>query len=136
MQTEIKHSTEKPPVWDELVRRFNPDWKRTAVAYGDTIHSATPLPADVEVHERVHLKQHGYTAEGAAAWWVRYLEDADFRLEQELEAYRAQYQYLKKTVKDRNELARQTLKLARDLANMYGLTINVARALTAIKNNN
>lgn len=133
-QTAVLHSTEKPPVWGELEKRFMPEWKRTAVAYGNTIHAAQlPLPVDVEVHERTHLHQHGYTNDGAAKWWDRYLKDADFRYEQELEAYRDQYRFLCKTVKDRNDLARRTMKLARDLATMYELEINVAQALAAIK---
>lgn len=131
---EIKHSTDQPPVWGTLQERYGVSWNTTVVAYGDTIHSARlPLPADIEVHERVHLKQQGYTQEGAAAWWKKYLDDPKFRYEQELEAYRAQYQFLRKTVKDRNALAQKTHKLARLLSSeMYGSLATFNEALEAI----
>ena len=133
-QQTVQHKTTKPPVWGALAARFNPNWERTAVAYGDTIHAASlPLPVDVEVHERVHLHQHGYTQAGAAEWWERYLNDPQFRYEQELEAYREQYRFLVRTVKDRNELARKLYKIAGDLAGMYGLQISKGEALKAIK---
>lgn len=132
---EVKYSTEQPPVWGALVERFNPNWERTACAYGDTIRAKhLPLPADVDAHERVHLQQQGGTAEGAAAWWEKYLSDPVFRYEQELQAYREQYRFLKKTVKDGNELTRRVYKLAADLNSMYGLQVTQAEALRAIKN--
>lgn len=130
---EVKHSTDHPPVWDELVRRFGVSWERTAVAYGDTIHAAGALPADIEAHERVHLQQQGGSAEGARVWWERYLNDPRFRYEQELQAYREQYRFLAKTVKDRNELARRAHRLATLLSGeMYGSIGTHAEALKAI----
>lgn len=132
-EREAKHSHTKPPVWDELVRRYHVQWKRTAVAYGDTIHAATVLPADVEVHERVHLHQQGYTAEGARVWWERYLNEPKFRYAQELEAYRVQYQFLSKIIKDRNELARRLQVLAELLSgDMYGNIVTLDMALKVI----
>lgn len=131
----IIYSTDKPPVWDALAERFNPEWEHTAVAYGDTIHAKYPLPADIEVHERTHLEQHGFTKEGAKKWWEQYLTDPQFRYEQELEAYRVQYQFLTKTIKDRNELHRRLHTIAGHLASMYGLEITQSEALKAIKNN-
>lgn len=134
MTEDIKHTTDQPPVWGTLQERYGVSWNTTVVAYGDTIHSARlPLPADIEVHERVHLRQHGYTQAGAAEWWKRYLDDPKFRYEQELEAYRAQYQFLRKTVKDRNALTQKTDKLARCLSGtMYGNLATYNEALKAI----
>jgi len=131
--TEVHYSTTPPPVWDELVRRFGVSWERTAVAYGDTIHAANPLPPDVDAHERVHLNQQGYTKSGAEKWWKRYLDDPPFRYAQELEAYRIQYHYLKSHVKDKNELARRAHRLATLLSGeMYGGIGTHAEALKAI----
>lgn len=131
---EIKHTTDQPPVWGTLQERYGVSWDRTVVAYGDTIHSARlPLPADIEVHERVHLRQQGYTQAGAAVWWKKYLDDPQFRYEQELEAYRAQYQFLRKTVKDRNALTQRTHKLAQLLSSpMYGEVVTLSEALKEI----
>lgn len=60
--------------------------------YGDLIYADTDkLPKDVEIHENVHKRQQQKPHE----WWERYNVDLKFRYEQELEAYRAQYKYLK-----------------------------------------
>jgi hypothetical protein len=80
-----------PPNYKEIKARFNPPPK-TVFAYGDTIYSpaGVDLPADLIAHERVHFGQQA-AAGGAEAWWRRYIDDAEFRLTQEVEAYRAQY---------------------------------------------
>lgn len=82
-----------PPNYDELRTRFNPP-PGTVYAYGDTIYaphlSASGLPGHLIVHETVHFGQQR-AAGGPDAWWRRYIDDPAFRLEQELEAYRAQY---------------------------------------------
>jgi hypothetical protein len=60
--------------------------------YGDLVYADTDkLPKDVEIHENVHKRQQQKPHE----WWERYNKDPKFRYEQELEAYRAQYHYLK-----------------------------------------
>lgn len=132
-KVDVKYSTDKPPVWDKLVEQFNPNWERTAVAYGDTIHAKYDLPKDVDVHERIHLRQQGYTKAGAKKWYEKYLKDPTFRYEQELEAYREQYKYLSTTIKDRNELARKAYALATTLSGeMYGALVNRTQALLEI----
>lgn len=126
-------STEKPPVWDALVAHFNPSWERTIVAYADTIYAKHPVPPDIVAHEMIHLKQQGYRKDKAKEWWTRYLKDPQFRYSQEVEAYQEQYRYLKRSVKDRNELARKLHKIAWDLANRYGLEVSLSEALKVIK---
>lgn len=131
----VKYSTDPPPVWDKLVKKFGVKWNRTAVAYGDTIHADKPLAPDIDAHERVHLNQQGYTQRGAAEWFERYLEDPQFRYEQELEAYRIQYRFCADRVKDRNQLARIANRLATLLSGeMYGGIGTHAEALKKIIN--
>jgi len=48
---------------------------------------------DMQVHELIHLRQHGFSYRKAILWWVRYYFDKKFRYSQELEAYRAQYEW-------------------------------------------
>jgi hypothetical protein len=82
-----------PPNYAEIRARFNPP-PGTVFAYGDTIYAphvtAAGLPHHLVVHETVHFGQQR-AAGGPEAWWRRYIDDPKFRLEQELEAYRAQY---------------------------------------------
>lgn len=145
---DVKFSSEKPPVWGELVKAFNPDWDYVLVTYGNTIHfnmsKYDMMPQDLLVHELVHVRQQseyhyaGILAklrgmEGAKGWWKQYLEDPAFRLEQEIEAYRAQYVYIKKVEKDRNAANKHLVRLASDLSGTnYGKIITYQQAMIAI----
>jgi hypothetical protein len=61
--------------------------------YGDTIYfpKGEELPPDLIAHEEVHMGQQA--SMGKDEWWDRYLKDVEFRLSQEVEAYRVQWQY-------------------------------------------
>lgn len=84
-----------PPNWDDIVAHF-PHATRKGVffAYGGTIYSPSRvLPtSDIVVHERVHFRQQGNDPE---AWWDEYILDPAFRLEMEVEAYRAQLSFIR-----------------------------------------
>lgn len=82
-----------PPNYAEIKARFNP-LPNTVFAYGDEIYSPATvnLPPDLIVHEQTHFAQQR-AAGGPDAWWRRYIDDPAFRLEQEIEAYRAQYSF-------------------------------------------
>lgn len=121
-----------PPNFAEVRARFNPP-PGTVFAYGDTIYSphTTTLSADLIAHERVHFRQQA-AAGGPEAWWRRYIADAQFRLEQEVEAYRAQYAMLRDL--PRPERRRQLARICKALASgMYGslVTKEQARNLVA-----
>ena len=101
-----------PPNIAEIIKAF-PEVKGDKLViftYGDTVYAPggkIGITPDIEVHEAVHIKQQkelGFM--GPRRWWKKYLVDPEFRLEQELEAYRAQYKFITKTVKDRNEKLR------------------------------
>lgn len=128
----MEFSTEKPPNWDKLVELYNAEWGPTVVTYGDTIYSAHELSPDLIAHERVHVEQQ--TKMGAEMWWDMFYQSPQFRLEQELEAYRAQYRFLKTQTKNRNLLAQKLAKIATDLSSYrYGNIISYPQALAAIK---
>lgn len=81
-----------PPNADEIWAAFNPP-HGVVIAYGDTIyapHLESELPGHLVIHEETHFAQQRAVG-GPEAWWRRYIDDPQFRLEQELEAYRAQY---------------------------------------------
>lgn len=80
-----------PPNYAAIKARFNPP-ANAVFAYGDAIYSpsSSDLSDDLIAHERTHFAQQR-DAGGPEAWWRLYIEDPRFRLEQELEAYRAQY---------------------------------------------
>ena len=127
----MKYSDQKPPNWDKLVELFKVDWKNTVVTYGDTIHAIRPVTPDLEVHEAVHMKQQ--MATGIAEWWSYYYTDPQFRIAQEIPAYRAQFLFLTRNTADRNLIFKIQDKLARDLAGtQYGKCITYHDAFAMI----
>lgn len=92
----------------KIVKDYPPNFKEIDAAfgirktpgvvftYGDTIYSPhhTMLPNDLVAHEEVHERQQADMG-GPELWWERYLVDPQFRLDQEVEAYRTQLGYAK-----------------------------------------
>ncbi len=117
----------KPPRFEEIqdIFHFDPDY--TLFAWGDRVYNpggkvrADEITSDVVVHERIHLEQQGHDYIKANEWWDKFITDPQFRLDQELEAYRAQYQYLCTIFKDRNKRNQIVTLMAKALASpMYG----------------
>lgn len=95
MDFTLKILRENPPNYEEITKVLTPN-EQTVFTYGDTIY-APHVPEDVELppdliqHELVHVMQQG---KDPAGWWKKYLEDATFRLSEELTAYGAQYRFV------------------------------------------
>ena len=87
----------RPPNFNKIISVFPAGSKsNTIFAYSPFIYvSGKPkLSPALNVHENVHIsRQESYTG-GAEAWWDRYLVDKNFRLEEELLAHCAEYEYL------------------------------------------
>ena len=101
--------------------------------YGDIIYNpcGKPLPRSLMVHEQVHQEQQ---AGDPASWWVRYLRDPEWRLEQELEAHRAEYADFCRSHTDRNFRARYLHDISHRLASpMYGKLITPSAAARLIR---
>ena len=83
---------ELPPNY-EAIKKVLKITKNTIYCYGDIVYnpSGLPIPDDLMAHEEVHSKQQGEY--GIKLWWDRYLDDKEFRLSQEVEAYKAQAKY-------------------------------------------
>lgn len=128
---------ELPParVYKACVKQFGVSFDDGVVwTYGDTIHTKYPInDGSLIEHECTHIKQQKKI--GVIEWWDKYLEDEEFRFTQELEAYQAQWKWIKKNVKGRNDQFKMLTKIARDLSGtMYGNLITYQEALTKIKN--
>ena len=132
--TEYKHSTQPPPNWSKLEKEFGVSFENVAVTYGDTVHSKYQLLPDVGPHEAVHVRQQLAYPGGPEAWWDRYMNDIPFRLDQEMQAYRVQYQWIQKNVKDRERRARRVHEILLDLSGeMYGRMLTYSEASAEIK---
>ncbi len=86
---------EYPPNWTEI-KQVLPVQVPTFFCYGDTIYSphVKEVPEDIIYHEAVHANQQRQYP-SPDIWWTKYLYDKNFRKNQELEAYSAQYLWLK-----------------------------------------
>ena len=129
-----------PPNIAEIIKVF-PEVKGDKMvifAYGDTIYAPggkEGISPDREVHEKVHEKQQKELGwHGPRRWWKKYLEDPEFRLDQELEAYRAQYAFVKQHQKDRNKLHKFLMEISGHLAHpMYGNLVTKEQARELIE---
>lgn len=129
---EIKTSKEIPEIYHRLKTVFDIDWNDgVIIANGDTVHCKYEISPAKLVHESVHLKQQKKI--GLSNWWEMYITMDSFRLEQEAEAYRKEYDFLKKNIKDREYAYRLKRELARQLASkQYGGIINFNDAITLL----
>ena len=128
----MKISHEKPTIYEKLKEVFNVDWdKGITIAYGDTVYSKFPLPPDLKVHEQIHLDQQ--KALGVEEWWKQYIESREFRLSQETPAYKAQVDFIRKNVNDRNARFAMIDKLARDMSTLYGDMVTYSEAKELLK---
>lgn len=106
---------------------------REIFAWDGTIYnpSGGPVGAPLIAHERVHFKQQNGDPE---AWWERYLDDVEFRLEQEIESHRAEYREFCKTVRQREKRVRFLSEIALRLSGpLYGGKITHREAMRRIK---
>lgn len=93
------------------------------VSMGDRIYTLAPLRQDLLVHEREHLAAQKKSFLFAHLWWMAYMAMPNFRFNEELGAYRAQWKWVDANVRgaDRSKLLTE---MANNLAGPYygGLT--------------
>ena len=127
----------QPPrgIFEKCQKKWGISFDNVIFAVGDTIHTKNPIGEDLLTHEKVHLRQQSQYVGGWQSWWDRYLIDDKFRLEQEIEAYTAQYNYVKTTIKDRNKLNKYlVINIVKPLSGtMYGNMISERDAIMIIK---
>lgn len=126
-----------PPNIDRIEQTF-PEVRKWPVVYcyGDTIFNPdakVPVPKHLQVHEEVHSRQQEEYDGGPEAWWIEYLKNPLFRIEQEVPAYAAQVAYIHQDTGGRKtEQALQTY--ARALSGpIYGRAISYFSAKQRIK---
>lgn len=126
---------EWPPNIDTIAS-FLPNARNpgTIFAYGEDVYNpfAVPLPYALQAHESIH--QARQLDVGVTHWWNRYLNEPDFRYNEELLAHIAEYMTQCPPGSLRN-LRRLVLKAtARRLAApLYGYTVSLEKAEADIK---
>lgn len=73
-------------MFDEIDAKFKIAGRPIIFAWGDTIYNPenTAIPPQLLAHEGVHGQRQGGAVE---AWWRRYIEDPQFRFDEELPAH-------------------------------------------------
>ncbi len=131
----MKIVNERPPIWNEVVEMIGAIPQHAVFAWGDTIYNPEGmiLPDFIIAHEEVHSKQQEKYG-GPEAWWSRYLDDVYFRVSQEVEAYRRQYDVMCETHRDRNVQYKILRDVARSLSGpLYGNSITHSKAMEMIR---
>lgn len=126
----IEFSNEIPPIYHKLKDQFGVSWNEgIIIANYPKIHCKFDIPPEKLVHEKVHLDRQMKI--GLDLWWELYLGKESYRLEEEVLAYQAEYQFLKRYIKDRELLYSLVREMAAHLSGqMYG---NILTATEAIK---
>ena len=116
----MKIKTRYPPNINKIRERFGEIPNSVVFTYGDILYApkGKNIPKNLRVHEKVHMKQQGDDPEG---WWDKYLTDVDFRLEQEVEAYKKQFGFYRSTCKIKSRIPLFLNRIAKDLSgSIYG----------------
>lgn len=123
----IKLKAAYPPNFGRIVKAIGRPPETAIYAWGDTIYIPSGqgnLPHHLIAHERVHFRQQEAIG-GPKVWWDRYLVDVQFRLDQEVEAYRAQLASVQGAVR-----SKLMPVVARHLSSpMYGSIISFGEAI-------
>lgn len=116
-----------PPNIQAIAQEFKitPD---TVFAYGDTLYNplGLPIPQDLMIHEETHEKQQ--QALGVEQWWTMYLDRPNFRLQQEVEAYQNQYEFIKTVLNRKGRIAALNRFAEQLSSDLYGKIINKKKA--------
>lgn len=126
---------ERPPNWDKIIEVFPQVETMTHGVYfswHDRIYNpfGTKIPKVLVAHEEAHAERH---KGDSLTWWEWYLNNKDFRLEEEIAAHRVEYQWYAKRhhdfAKRRNYLAMISKRLSGPL---YGNLCTLAEAANEI----
>lgn len=128
----IKTSHKKPPIYEKCREFSGVNWDQgMVITYGDTIYCKDDLRDDIIAHEAVHIRQQTVDMD-KDVWWDRFFADPVFRLEQEVEAYRAQIVWARDnwTRQQRRELYRWIIKI---MVNNYSGMCTEQEAIEKLK---
>lgn len=131
MYKEQKYTIVKPntefPLYTEYEKYFKLN-EGTIFAFDNKIYTTNDLPEDYIEHEKVHLRQQNNI--GCDNWVALYMRNKEFRLKQELEAYR----YQLSVIKDKNKRSKAKTEFAKILSSeMYGNMVTEEEAKELLK---
>ena len=124
-----------PPMYDQIAKAFGlrPD-ARVVFSWGDRIYNpmADTLAPEIVAHEGAHGSRQG-DGQQVIDWWKRYVDSPPFRLNEEVMAHRAEYEWL--MAHGNRQWRRKALKHVADrlCAPLYGGLIDRAGAIAVLR---
>lgn len=122
------------PWWFFLVKRKFPTipMDKVGVTWGDCIYTNDPIAfahPQKMAHERVHTEQQHHSKILGLIWWWAYCRREQFRFEEELEAYREEWQWVLANAKDPHQHFRYLDGMAKMLSSEhYGHLVGFEQA--------
>jgi len=91
----MKIINDVPPNYEEVKKHFDLTGISVVFTFGNIIYNPSKVEIGPEIiaHEEVHKAQQEEVG-GPEKWWDKFLKDKEFRLQQELAAYRTQYKFV------------------------------------------
>jgi hypothetical protein len=123
----MKILTTKPPNWQRIADTFPVDWNSIIIAYYPNIHCGVEVSNQKQAHEEIHLSRQRDL--GVDLWWEYYLTNPSFRLNEELEAYKVEVEWVKENIATRNQRRFLLDKIYSDLSgSVYGFICSYEEA--------
>lgn len=111
-----------PPNFTEIVKVLSSARKYGVIfAYGNKIYNPSRVKIDKHLlaHEEVHSERQ--INMGVEEWWVQYLQDDEFRYNEELLAHRVEYRSRMNSAANRQQRKSADKEIAKKLASpLYG----------------
>lgn len=124
-----------PAIYKRLKEQFGVKWgDGIIITYFPNIYwvDGETLSDEKRAHEQTHLRQQEKM--GVELWWDKYCVDSNFRLSQEIEAYKNEIEYLRRIVPDRNKRFKMINQIAKDLSSsIYGNICSYQEAMILLK---
>lgn len=120
-------------MWEKELGKI-PEMDSLIVTYFDTIYTNKPIPEDYYIHEMVHFVRQGAGEDESLArtFCIQYCENKQFRLNEELLAYKEQMKFMRGRL-NRPQAFEYAKYLAKELASeKYGNMISFGQALNDI----
>lgn len=120
-----------PPNYQQIKNAVNPP-PDAVFPFGDKLYnpSGAEIPADIQYHEACHQKRQKEI--GINIWWTKWINDKDFRLKEELIAFKGQLIFIKATYPA--AAVKEALdEMAENLSKNYNLNISTHKAHSLIR---
>lgn len=129
----MKIEVANPPNYIEILKVFDVANKPVVFCYGDTIFNPKNLSINqaIVAHEEIHSRRQGDDPE---EWWNSYLNERDFRLNEEILAHVTEWRFFKDLKTPRNIRRLYKKGIAERLSSsIYGDLVSYKEALKIIE---